>query len=129
MWRSSFLVNLQACRLFKPPHAPPMYWLNLMGAPIRFWRATPPPPTAPTMFSTPVRSSVLFEFLFLKSRGSRYRRRRPEVFLIKGVLKICSKFTGEHPCRSVISIKLHWHHTLAWVFSCKFVAYFQNTFS
>ena len=24
----------------------------------------------------------------------------------KGVLKICSKFTGEHPCRSVISIKL-----------------------
>ena len=24
----------------------------------------------------------------------------------KGVLKICSKFTGKHPCRSVISIKL-----------------------
>ena len=30
----------------------------------------------------------------------------PEEFLIKGVLKICSKFTGEHPCRSAISIKL-----------------------
>ena len=30
----------------------------------------------------------------------------PEVFLGKVVLKICSKFTGEHPCRSVISIKL-----------------------
>ena len=29
-----------------------------------------------------------------------------EVFLGKGVLKICSKFTGEHPCRSVISVKL-----------------------
>ena len=29
----------------------------------------------------------------------------PEVFLRKGVLKICSKFTGEHPCRIVISIK------------------------
>ena len=28
------------------------------------------------------------------------------VFLTKLVLKICSKFTGEHPCRSVISIKL-----------------------
>ena len=28
------------------------------------------------------------------------------MFLGKGVLKICSKFTGEHPCRSVISIKL-----------------------
>ena len=25
---------------------------------------------------------------------------------VKGVLKIRSKFTGEHPCRSVISIKL-----------------------
>ena len=30
----------------------------------------------------------------------------PEVFLGKAVLKICSKFTGEHPRRSVISIKL-----------------------
>ena len=30
----------------------------------------------------------------------------PEVFLWKSVLKICSKFTGEHPCRSAISIKL-----------------------
>ena len=29
-----------------------------------------------------------------------------EVFLGKGVLRICSKFTGEHQCQSVISIKL-----------------------
>ena len=28
------------------------------------------------------------------------------MFLRKGVLKTCSKFTGGHPCRSVISIKL-----------------------
>ena len=28
------------------------------------------------------------------------------MFLRKGVLKICSKFTREHPCRSVISVKL-----------------------
>ena len=28
------------------------------------------------------------------------------MFLVKGVLKICSKFTGEHPCRSVVSMKL-----------------------
>ena len=35
-----------------------------------------------------------------------YRSSHPEVFLEKGVLNICSKFTGEHPCRSVISIKL-----------------------
>ena len=34
------------------------------------------------------------------------RSSRPEVFLRNGVLKICSKFTGEHPCRSAISIKL-----------------------
>ena len=30
-----------------------------------------------------------------------------EVFLGKGVLKTFSKFTGEHPCQSVMSIKLH----------------------
>ena len=29
-----------------------------------------------------------------------------EVFFGRGVLKICSKFNGGHPCRSVISIKL-----------------------
>ena len=37
---------------------------------------------------------------------SNNRSRHPEVFLGKGVLKICSKFTGEHPCRSAIWIKL-----------------------
>ena len=26
-----------------------------------------------------------------------FRSSRPEVFIGKGVLKICSKFTGEHP--------------------------------
>ena len=49
-----------------------------------------------------------------------YRSSHPEVFLEKGVLKICIKFTGEHPCRI-------WTHTSAWLFSCK-SAYFQNTF-
>ena len=34
------------------------------------------------------------------------RSRPPEVFLGNSVLKICCKFTGEHPCRSVISKKL-----------------------
>ena len=50
------------------------------------------------------------------------------VFLRKGALKICSKFTGKHPCQSVISIKLLcnfieitlWHEMFFW----KFVAYF-----
>ena len=35
-----------------------------------------------------------------------FRSSHPEVFLGKGILKICGKLTGEHPCRSVISIKL-----------------------
>ena len=39
-----------------------------------------------------------------KSRSS-----HPEVFLGKGVLKICSKFTGEHPYRSLITRKLLWN--------------------
>ena len=34
------------------------------------------------------------------------RTSHPEVFLEKGVLKICSKYTGEYPCRSVILINL-----------------------
>ena len=35
-----------------------------------------------------------------------FRRSRPEVFLGKGVVKIYSKFTGEYPYQSLISIKL-----------------------
>ena len=42
-----------------------------------------------------------------------------EVFLGKGVPKICSKFTREYPCRSAISIKVQ----------SNFAAYLQNTFS
>ena len=38
--------------------------------------------------------------------GNTYRSSHPEMFLRKGVLKICSKFTGEHPSQNVISIKL-----------------------
>ena len=34
------------------------------------------------------------------------RSSRPELSIGKGVLKICSKFTGEHPWRSAISIGL-----------------------
>ena len=35
-----------------------------------------------------------------------FRSSAPYLFLRKGVLKICHKFTGEHPCLSAISIKL-----------------------
>ena len=27
-----------------------------------------------------------------------------------------------------VALQLYWNHTSAWVFSCKFAAYFQNTF-
>ena len=39
------------------------------------------------------------------------RSNRPDVFLGKGVLKICSKFTGKHSSRSAISIKLQSNFT------------------
>ena len=44
--------------------------------------------------------------LFWKSSFTLYKSSRSEVFLGTGVLKICSKFTGEHPYQSLISIKL-----------------------
>ena len=50
--------------------------------------------------------SVASSRLDLRGVSPAYRSSRPEVFLRKVVLKICSRFTGEHPCRSVISIKL-----------------------
>ena len=34
-----------------------------------------------------------------------FRSSHPELFLRKGVLKVCSKFTGEHLCRSAILMK------------------------
>ena len=45
------------------------------------------------------------EVLFLYHEVMITRSSPSMVFLLKGVLKICSKFTGEHPCRSAISIK------------------------
>ena len=45
--------------------------------------------------------SYFTEIVLILTRSS-----HPEVFLGKVVLKICTKFTGEHSCRSVISIKL-----------------------
>ena len=58
------------------------------------------------------------------------RSSRPEVFLGKGVRKMCTKLTGEYPSRTVISIKLLCNFikiTLSHgCFFCKFAAYFQN---
>ena len=41
-----------------------------------------------------------------KIRRTHNRSSHPQVFIGKGILKICSKFTGEPPCQSVISIRL-----------------------
>ena len=59
-----------------------------------------------------------------------YLQKQPSIGVLR---KSCCKFTGEHLCRSVISMKffseqLYWNHTSTWVFSCKFAAHFQNTF-
>ena len=62
-----------------------------------------------------IKDDLYHKVIGTKCSGN-FRSIPPVVFLGKGVLKICSKFTGEHPCRSAISV-------------CKFAAYFQNTFS
>ena len=47
-----------------------------------------------------------FQFRQAKYRILKCRSSHIQVFLGKGVLKICSKFTREHPCWCAISIKL-----------------------
>ena len=51
-----------------------------------------------------------FSFLFfiyeIYTCWKKNRSSRPEVFIGKDVLKICSKCTGEHLCRSAISVML-----------------------
>ena len=50
-------------------------------------------------------------WIFVGTKISQYKSSHLEVFLGKGVLKICSKFTGERPCQSVISIELQSNFT------------------
>ena len=49
------------------------------------------------------------------------------MFLRKVILKLCSKFIGENPCRDVISIKLPGTF-IEITIRHGFPAYFQNTF-
>ena len=51
-------------------------------------------------------SFTFLYFVFLRFIHVEAAIQHTEVFSRKGVLKICSKFTGEHPFRSAISIKL-----------------------
>ena len=48
-----------------------------------------------------VKEEIVIEKTHRMKAGKNQRSNTP-----RGVLKICSKLTGEHPCRSVISIKL-----------------------
>ena len=83
------------------------------------------------MFHNHCRAGILqfvgCRIIFIQNRSS-----HPEVFL-GGVLKKCSKFTGEHLCWSKISIKLQSNFievTLRHGRSrVNLLAYFQNTFS
>ena len=68
----------------------------------------------------------LVVLLTLEIRCSNFRSSHPDVFLVKGVLKICSKFTSEHPCRSAISIKLQSNLNFpVWTFSIMSRCYYK----
>ena len=73
--------------------------------------------------------SALIHFTIHKQ----FRSNHPKVFLEKHVLKICSKFTGRTPMPKCdfnkVAKELYWNLTSTWAFSCKYAAYFQNTFS
>ena len=71
-----------------------------------------------------LRTKWLSETAARRCSSKSVRSNHLEVFLETGVLKICSKFTREHPCWSLISIKL----LSTQVFFCRFATYFQNTF-
>ena len=76
-------------------------------------------------FYTDIQTVEMFNIIFIQEHP--YKG-----VLGKDVRKLCSKFTGDHSCGSAISIKLESNFvedTSAWVFSCKFAAYFQSTFS
>ena len=71
--------------------------------------------------------------LFLKLRSSKFKKLQKQPF--RGVLlKRCSKQiyrrTPMPKCNfNEVALQLYWNCTSAWVFSCKFAAYFQNNFS
>ena len=52
------------------------------------------------------KKKFFLSFFLVKLHFHFFRSSLPEVFLGKSLLKICSKFTGEHPCRKAISTKL-----------------------
>ena len=75
------------------------------------------------LFSIENNSKTFQKLLGQSSRESAFKKRYSENM---------RKFTGEHQCQSVISIKLlkqlYWNCTSTLVFSCKYAAYFQKPF-
>ena len=72
---------------------------------------------------------IFCEFLlFWMTTSFEVRSSHAEVFLGKGVLKICSKSIGEHPCQSVILIKFLCKAPQKNYFIPKFWKYYIVTF-
>ena len=68
----------------------------------------------------------------LKLRDSIIRSSHPEVFLGKVFWKYAANLQETLMPKGDFNKnakQLYWNHTSTWVFSCKFAAYFQNTFS
>ena len=59
-----------------------------------------------TIYYIPIEKMKLPSTSRFKKFQTKFRSSHPELFLEKDVVKTCSKFTCEHSCRSVISIKL-----------------------
>ena len=79
-------------------------------------------------------NSKLRSVLFLFLGRSKYYQNQPSIGVL---IKKCSekmkqiyRRTSMPKCDfNKVTFHFHWNHTSAWVFSCKFAAYFQNTFS
>ena len=53
------------------------------------------------------------------------------IFGCKSKTSAITLFNSSHPelLYEKVALQLYWNHTSTWLFSCKFAAYFQNTFS
>ena len=91
----SFSIKLERMLKISYLYINSLFWKSLLNLKTLIW--------------TNVYKINLFIQTFECWRDSNVQKSRtshPEVFLRKDVPKIYSKFTGEHPCRSMISIKL-----------------------
>ena len=54
-------------------------------------------------------SLKVLEYPFKQNKNMLKKHESAVMYVLKKSLKICSKFTGEHPCRSAISNKVAKH--------------------